>query len=1272
MEQFGSYRIDKAVHTDEKFVIYQAKDSQEKSVYLKALRAEFPDLKDVARLQREHNLINQLDSKEIIKTLGLVRQGHQVAMVMEALPEAVTLQEYCKNKPCTVEEFLIIATQIAQGLMVLHENKIIHKDLIPSNVLFSKKNQLIKIIDFGISTQALKEKSEVAGLNVTNASLPYIAPEQTGWINTDLDYRADFYSLGCTFYEMLTGKPPFSAEKKSDFFKQHINQKLPPVNEINSAVPSVISNIIARLLEKEPEHRYQSSYGLYRDLIKCQGLGAKTDLTWSFPLAEDDVADRFIISNKLYGRAREISLLKQEIVNTNQQNKLKLITVSGFSGIGKTSLVKEAELQIKLTNGIFVSGKFDQYQRELPYHALTQAFNEIIDRAMQSDEKIYWLEVLKEAFGKNGRILIDVIPKLKNVLGDLPPVPELGTKESYNRFLATVNQFIQIFLKPGHPLVMFIDDLQWAPTASLNLLDEIAEKNKNNPLILILSYRSNEVDEAHPLTALLSTLDKISILNKIELLPLKKEDINKIIADSLHSHQKGCEDLAEIIFERSSGNPFFAGELLNNLHTQRLIDFDYESGEWRWDIEKIRAVRSSDNVVEFMISRLNQLPEFTRELLKKAACIGRQFDTTLLTQVSKNEEASVASELFESLKLGLLIPVISEDEEGDLYDTHATYQFQHDRIQQAAYEMIDANEKPAIHLLIGKTLQNNYRDSGIEDKIVSITDHMNKARILLSSESEKLELAKLNLAAGIRANESVAYHTAFEFLKIGISLLEPKSWNNHYRLTYDLFEHYSQNAFLSGELSEERTSNEMLLAHARTPLEKAKIYRMRAIQQIINGKSEEALDDCIKGLSLLNIKMKKKVTTFSVLVELMKTKYRQLFRSIPSLGNLPLMENPEKIVAMQLLVEMIAPCYVLGKKNLFAKSILRQVNLSIQYGNTKEAAYSYATYGLLLNAFFNQPNPAYEFGKMAVELNKKLDDVSLRARTLFVFYAFIYPWNRPIHTLYDMYPEIIKVAYQSGDLLYATYAIDQYSVLQPKDTLRNCTEIAKKYIETVGATKYDDSLLFIKTLQQFRLSLQDRENSDHFKIDSESEIEFVKNLRSLQFDSSITVYLIKKIEDCYFFSDYQKAYSLLNECEKSLEAQLSAVITEEFYVFAALTLARQYEKADSSEKKKILAQMNRHYQKVRKWASHCKLNFLQHAFLLEATILRVQNKKKKAALIYEKALAAAQENNFLHDEALICEEIGGEKYIKQAHYAYLQWGALAKVKQLELIYPYLK
>jgi predicted ATPase len=1293
MKQFANYQIDKTVYTDDKYIIYQAQDSeQHKSVYLKALKAEFPDLKDVARLQRENNLIRQLNSNEIIKTLGIIRQGHQVAMVMESVTDGITLHDYCKGHAVDLHEFLTIAIQIVQGLMALNECRIIHKNLNPSNIVFSKKDQCIKIIDFGLSTQSLKENSEIASHSISTAALPYISPEHTGWGNTDLDYRADFYSLGCTFYEMLTGSPPFSAEKKTDYFKQHISQKPKPAHEINPEVPEVISNIIDKLLEKSPENRYQSSYGIYKDLLKFQGLDTKAGISWSFPLAEDDIIDRFIISNKLYGREKEISLLKQEMMQTIEKNKLGLITVTGFAGVGKTALIKTLEQQIKLNNGIFVGGKFDQYQRELPYHALSQAFEEIINHTMQSEEKNEWQKKITDSLGKNGQIIADLVPQLKNILGDLPPLPDLGPKESYNRFLATINQFIQIFSKPNHPLVIFIDDLQWATIASFNLLRDIVERNTNSALILIFSFRSNEIDAGHPLSELLSSIQQVSPINKIELLPLKKEDINKIVADTLHSHQKGCEDLSDIIYERSAGNPFFADELLTNLHEQRFIEFDYPSAEWHWDIKKIQSVRTSDNVVEFMITRLLQLPATTLDLLKKAACIGNRFDSQLLANVVQCDREQLRNYLEPALKAQVLVSISGDHTLEGAYDgrtietqieSATIYRFQHDRIQQATYEMIDTKEKPAIHLLIGKTMLNTYSKQEVDDKVVSIANHMNKAKILILEVAEKLSLSELNLAAGIKAKASIAYQTAYEFLKTGISLLTSKSWEDHYELSYNLYEHFSQSAFLCGEFSDAESSNETLLTHAHTLLEKATIYRMRAIQYTINDKSEAALDACIDGLNLLGIKTNKKATTFTVIKELLRVKLRQGFKPISQLADLPIMQNPEKIVCMQLLMEMTAPCYTLGHKNLFAETILRQVGLAIRYGNTKESPYAYATHGLLLNAIFNQPKAGFEFGSMAIKLNENLGDISLRCRILFVFYSFIFPWNRPIRELYNIYEDIISIGYQSGDLIYVTYSTHLCLMLPPKTTIENHIELGNKYIEMVSDTKYKIGLMVLEVLQQFKLSLQDRENSKYFKINSKSEEKFLENIKSIKYDALITVYLIKKLVDNYLFSDYEMNYDMLNETEKSLEAMLSSIITEEFYVFAALTLSKLHYKANKKEKKKLFNQMNGYYKKVKKWSDHCEINFLQHALLLEANLLQMKGKYKKAASAYENALSAAQKNSSLNDEALICEETAifysmnnnipeMEKYMRQAHYSYLAWGALAKVQQLESAHDFLR
>jgi predicted ATPase len=845
--------------------------------------------------------------------------------------------------------------------------------------------------------------------------------------------------------------------------------------------------------------------------------------------------------------------------------------------------------------------------------------------------------------------------------------------------------------KRENPLVIFLDDFQWAGSPAFNLLQNIMLDDSIESLLIIGAYRDNEVNESHPLHFMINEINKVKPIKTIKLCPLEKTSIIQLVADTLHCTNKKALSLADILYKKAEGNPFFTTELLKNLHRERYIDFNYELGQWEWDITKIQSVDISDNVVEFMISRLQQLPDASRELLMKASCIGSQFDLNLLSHVVKRKPSSVAEDLHKPLRLGILMPMLSDYElagfyEGKTNETnmkfHALYRFQHDRIQQAAYEMIPQKEKPSIHLLIGETLQESYHGKRMDGIIVSIADHMNKAISLITGETDKLKLAQLNLAAGIKAKASIAYRTAYELLKTGISLLGPENWNSHYQLSCDLYEQFSQSAFLCGEFSDAQNSNESLLQHVRTPLEKAKIYRLCALQFTINDKSEDALNASIKGLHLLGINVNKNSSSLSVLKQLLKTRFHQGFKSISSLADLPLMQDPKMIVCMQLLMEMTAPCYTLGHKNLFAEAILRQVGLAIRYGSTKEAPYAYATHGLLLNAIFNQPSSGFEFGKMAIKLNEKLGDISLRCRILFVYYSFIFPWNQPIHELYDIYEKLIMIGYQSGDLIYVTYTTHLCLMLPPKKSLGDTIKLGEKYIDMIRATKYGIGLIVLEVLQQFRLSLQDRKNHKFFEIDANSEVGFLTNIRATNYDALLTVYLVKKLSDCYIFSNYTHAYSILEEGEKSLEAMLSAVITEEFYLFATLTLAHCYPNANNHEKKKLLSQMSRYYKKIKSWSSRCEVNFLQHALLLEATIFRIKNKRKKAIAAYEKALAASQKNNFLHDEALICEEISHfyhdiidstkeHKYMHQAHYTYLKWGATAKVAQLQAAYPYL-
>ncbi|MFZ1028894.1 MAG: serine/threonine-protein kinase PknK, partial [Limnoraphis robusta] len=755
-------------------LVYRAlRQPDNEPVILKILKENYPTPQELARYRTEYQITKSLNLTGCIKAYDLQPYQNTLVMFIEDFG-GESLKILMQQKPLSLEEFLKIAIAITDSLADLHAAHIIHKDINPSNIVFNPDTQKLKLIDFGISTKFSRENPILKNPNVLEGTLLYISPEQTGRMNRSLDYRTDFYSLGITFYELLTHQLPFESIDVLELVHCHLAKQALSPSEINPEIPPVLSEIIIKLMAKNAEERYQSAFGIKADLENCLNQLTTTQILSKFPLARQDISEQFQIPQKLYGREQEIETLLTTFERVYEKNQLFLI--AGYSGIGKSAFVQELYKPITEKRGYFISGKFDQYQRNIPYSAVVIAFLELIKQLLAENEAklIEWREKLLAALGINGRIIIDVIPEVEFIIGKQPKVPEVGLSESQNRFNLVFQNFIKVFLKPSHPLTLFLDDLQWADGASLKLI-ELLMSETTPGLFLIGAYRDNEVSAAHALSLTIEEIRKTGAsINGILLSPLELPTVTQFVSDSLNLRQDEVRDIAELVFNKTGGNPFFMNEFLNSLYVEGLLNFDVSSRKWNYNLEEIQEKSYTDNVVDLMVVKIQRLPENTQETLKIAACMGNQFELQTLATLCQKSMRESADSLHAAIEENLVLPLHNMGDvelaiAGKLPDNQPLlYKFVHDRIQQAAYLLIPEPEKPFVHQKIGQILLKIIPSEKREEKIFEIVNQLNFAAQLLSKQQEKDELAQLNLIAAQKAQAAVAYNAAQEYLNLGI------------------------------------------------------------------------------------------------------------------------------------------------------------------------------------------------------------------------------------------------------------------------------------------------------------------------------------------------------------------------------------------------------------------------------------------------------------------------------------------------------------------------
>ncbi|NEO58743.1 MAG: serine/threonine-protein kinase PknK [Okeania sp. SIO3B5] len=990
MINIPGYQILAKIYEGNNSVVYRGKQMEDNQpVVLKFNKGDFPSEAENNRYRKEYEILRHLNFSGVIKAYALEKYNNTLVMILEdfggeSLKTLITSQKF------TILGFLNLAIKIAEGLGEIHSAKIIHKDINPSNIIVNLTTNELKIIDFNISSVLTRDSYKLKNPNILEGTLPYISPEQTGRMNCSLDYRTDFYSLGVTFYELLTHQLPFTNTDVMELVHAHIAKQPKPPHEINPEIPHTISNIILKLLAKTADERYQSAWGLIADLDECLNQLQMIETIVEFTLGSQDISDRFKIPSKLYGRQLEIETLRAAFERVCKGSK-EMMLVAGYSGIGKSALVQTISQPIIHQGGYFIWGKFDQFQRSIPYSAIVSAFSELVRIILsQSEAKLHeWRNKLLAAFGTNGQILIDVIPELELIVGTQPKIQELGPNEAQNRFNIIFQNFIGLFCQPEHPLVIFLDDLQWADSATLKLIKLMMTDVETKYLFLIGAYRDNEVSPTHPLMMTLNAIRTQSEtmnygqINQINLTPLKFENINQLIAETLFNDRVSVQSLANLVESKTGGNPFFVNEFMKTLYQENLLKFDSEQIRWEWNIEQITALDITDNVVELMIGKLEKLPQLTQKVLSLVACVGNQFDLNTLSLIYEKESFATFQDLLPAIQEGLILPA-SEAEaknvELNLYPfLILNYKFLHDRVQQAAYTFIDESQKQALHLRIGRLFLENTPLEYRSERVFDLVDHLNIGRTLITDKSEKIELAKLNLEAGKKAQDATAYVAAKEYITAGISLLDGDCWDQYYDLTFALYKEGAIVEYLNSSFSESEALVQVILERSKSVIEKTEVYNLLVVQYTLRAQYEKAISAAKKALGLLEIELPE--TDLQTVIEREFTKVKENLgnQEIASLINKTNIEKSKYKVALALITNLMASTY-LTSPELWTIIVLKGVNISLKYGSVAESCLCYCNYGIILNSSLGDYHSAYQFGLLALKLTDKWEISGLKCK----------------------------------------------------------------------------------------------------------------------------------------------------------------------------------------------------------------------------------------------------------------------------------------------------
>ncbi|MDA8138412.1 MAG: diguanylate cyclase [Desulfobacteraceae bacterium] len=1292
---FPSYEVDAVIFYGDPTRIYRARRrSNGVPVMLKTLRDERAAREAAAWLKHEFEVTRRINAPSVIQVYDLERHNNLPVMVLEDFG-GDSLDNLARQRRFPLEELLQIAIQLTQGLIDIHAANIIHKDINPSNIVYNPATGLAKIIDFGISTYLTREQAALASPQVFEGSLPYISPEQTGRMNRSIDYRTDFYSLGVTLYELLTGRPLFIVSEPIEWFHCHIaKQPVAPV-DINPIIPRPISDIVMKLLAKTAEDRYQSAQGIRADLQYCLDQLRRTGDIAPFKLASHDISDRFQIPQRLYGRENEVAQLLSAFDDVGR-GTTKMILVSGYSGIGKTCLIKEIYKPITERHGHFVAGKFDQLHRSTPYSALAAALRDLVRQLLTEPEEelARWRTKIMEAVGANGQLMIDIIHELELIIGPQPPVAASSPIETEQRFHLIFQRFIQVFCGPEHPLAIFLDDLQWVDSASMRLLDILTSGDSGaTHLLLIGAYRDNEVIASHPVALWLKELRAREVaLEEIRLRPLGREHLTDLLADTLGAERSGVTELSEIVEQKTAGNPFFTEEFLKTLHQQELITFARDKGHWSWDAERIRAQQMTDNVVELMTAKLRQLSHETRQLLELGACVGFRFPLNVLAVVSEEKPAVVAHRLNEAISLGLVAPIgdayqlLELEQAPDTPEVTVDFAFAHDRIQQAAYSLLEGQRRSEAHLKIGRLLLNHLSPMEQKERLFEITDHLNLGSGLVDDLDERAAMCRLNLEAGKRAKNSNAYQPAFDYLQIAFLLIDGHIWQDNYPLALELYSEAAEAAYLTGRYD---TMDNLLTAgleHAKDILDKVKLYQVMISACMARGRLLEAINIAKKVLARLGHHYPEKPTQLHVILKLIQLQRHLRGKNTDYLLNRPAMTEPKHLAAMKI-GGSIGGAAMFAQPTLLPLLILHGLKTSIIHGYAPESLGTFAAYGAILAEALGKADQGMTFGQLALDLAQRHQVKNFEGRLHHVYNSMVRHWKEPLRNCLEPLHEAFRLCLEHGDFEYAAHAVCVrlgYAYEVGTDLKHLLGEI-HEYLAIMKPLKQGPRVEYLENyLQKIDCLLGNA--SDPAKLKGRYyDIDQMMPMHEQSGDKSLAITdRLNQVQLSYLFGRHVEALAMAGK--RSLANTGSGLrgmyFSLPYCLLDSLVRLANVPGAAKKDRKQLLRQVAANHAKLKRWAKINPVNGLNKLRLVEAERLRIIGRDFEAHRRYDEAIRLARENEFIQEEALAYELCGlmhlnaerdtlGQPYLAKARDLYRHWGAQAKVNDMERRYPWL-
>ena len=1315
MIEIGPYVLTTTVSQNASNLLYRGYRSGSRlPIIAKIPRGDHPSAKDLAKLRHEFAILRELNHPGVPRAHDLLPYRSGSALIIED-KGFVSLNEVLSERRLPLSTVLRLATEVAEILGYLHRSHVIHKDIKSQNIVVHPQLFKAQVIDYGIAARLARESQNNTKIESLEGTLTHISPEQTGRTHRVIDARTDFYALGVTLYEMLTGTLPFVSNDPLQLVHSHIARMPPAPHEVVRDLPPVLSKIVLKLMAKNAEDRYQSAAGLVADLGLCQKQWDENQRIEDFALDRQIPSAELRIPQRLYGREHELATLLGAFERIRGRGA-ELVLISGYSGIGKSALVQEVNGPIAREGGYFVSGKFDQLSRSVPYASVLQALRTLLRQLLSEPSEILeqWKQNLLSALHPNAQIIIDLLPELGVLLGPQPSVPELGPTESQNRFFALFQSFLRVFSKSGHPLVMFLDDLQWADPATLRLLHHILLDPDGGSLLLIGSYRDNEVNASSALTMALGELRKEgATISEIKLEPLSRSTMELILCETLNQSAAELSPFVDLLHERTQGNPFFLGQFLSTIHKEGLLSLDLAAGAWRWDMARIRSSMASDNVVDLMLKKLRQLSPQAQETLQLAACVGHQFDLQTLANIQDKPLGQSGATLWEPLQSGLLLPL--DDNYRYLFTSGGVeptagqgspsgalrFKFLHDRVQQAAYALIGVSDRARLHLRIGRLMRARCQDEAHDETLFATVDQLNRGAELIADAAERMELARLNLLAGKRAKAATAYQIATSYLKKGMELVGDAHWSSDYELCFGLWLERAESEYLSGGLEAADALFSHLRTRARSRLESEQICTLHMKLLMSLGRFTAAMDEGLETLALFGIDLRgsPEEQQRCIGAEAEQIDVRIAGRPIAELVNVAPSTDADNLAVARLMNIVVLDAWFLGPI-WFARFAMRQVNLDLTFGLSPYSSYSYICYAVTL-AGMGEYAKSYDFANLALAANEKSRNPALSCKVIFN-YGLLLHFNRPYRDAVQYYDDAARIGIQTGDLTFMQWAVmwraldklsmgaELSSTLDEVNAGLEIVKRAKDLLQTLILTFQRQRTLRLMNGPSVHsppsaLSAPSAGVSDDFNED-----EYKKIISDPQLGMPACYYHVAKLELALFYGDYEQACEFAERAAADAPSLAALNISTEltFYQAMALALNEQQQRQKSRQEgvaptsPKLIERLEGLHKQLSIWAGTCAANYAHAAQLVAAELARLTGDLPAAADGYDRAISQAQDQGFLHHEGFANElcarfylrngrERTARAYLQDAYHCYTRWGARAKAAALLREFPQL-